>query len=401
MGVRPAPRTAADGAPVSAAAPVGGASRGGQTPAGAWRGVWAIIRKDLAIWVRSPAVLAVTVLPSLVLVLVLALQAVAVGSMPVAVVNRDGGGAAGAALEKAALAFDGFRPRVMTPTAAQTAFDRLQVAAVLTIPPGFSADVAAGRRPTVEWQVRNFNDDTANDLRRGLPDVVSAFLASGAAGPDPVHITVAETDLHSRDVSLVAFQMVAVLAVLLLQAGLVNAGLAAVREWQTGSVKELLLSPVPPIGVVVGKVVAGVIAADLVGALAIGVAVAGGVMSLPGPGDAALALAAMTLLGFFAAGLGVALAAALRVQERLIAISINLSFYLFFLGGGIVALAYLPGRLRAVARFIPVTYAVDALRGALLYGGAPAAGRDLLVLAVSAGAALLVGVPALRRGMAH
>ena len=60
----------------------------------AWRGMWAIVRKDLAVWVRSPVVLAVTVLPTLVMVLVLGLQAVAVGSMPVAVVNRDGGGAA-------------------------------------------------------------------------------------------------------------------------------------------------------------------------------------------------------------------------------------------------------------------------------------------------------------------
>lgn len=370
------------------------------TVGAAWRGMWAIVRKDLAVWVRSPVVLAVTVLPTLVMVLVLGLQAVAVGSMPVAVVNRDGGGAA-ATLERTALAFPGFRPRVMTPAAAQAAFDDLRVAAVLTIPPGFSANLAAGRQPRLLWQVRNFNNDTANDLRRGLPDVVSAFLASGAAGPDPVRIAVVETDLHARGVGLMAFQMVAVLAVLLLQAGLVNAGAAAVREWESGSVKELLLAPVPAIGVVLGKVLAGVIAADLVGAMAVLVACAAGVLPLPGPVEALAALMAMSLLSLFAAGLGVALAAALRAQERLIAVSINVSFYLFFLGGGIVALAYLPGRLRAVARFIPVTYAVDALRGALLYGGSPRMGQDLLVLALAAIAALLVGVPVLRRGLAH
>jgi ABC-2 type transport system permease protein len=249
--------------------------------------------------------------------------------------------------------------------------------------------------------VRNFNDDSANDLRRALPDVISSFLASGAAGHDPVQIGIQETDIHAHQVSLVAFQMIAVLAVLLLQAGLVNAGLASVREWQTGSVKELLLSPVPPLGVVAGKVAAGVIAADSVGCLAVAVAVAAGIMPLPGTADLALALGAMTLLGLFASALGVAVAARVRIQDRMVPISINLSFYLFFLGGGIVALAYLPGWLRGVARFNPVTYAVDVLRGALLYGATPHAGTDFLVLGLSAAAALALGVPVLRRGLAH
>ena len=392
---------AADGRSGGGGERVGGAGAEAAGGAAAWRGILAIIAKDLAIWIRSPVVLAVTVLPSLVLVLVLGLEGVAVSSDPVALVNLDPGGAAASALEHIALTYPGFRPRVLDPAAAERALNRLQVAAVLTIPTGFSQALQAGDHPVLTWQVRNFNDDSANDLRRALPDVVNAFLSSGAAGADPVHIGIRETDIHPQDVGLVAFQMIAVLAVLLLQAGLVNAGLAAVREWETGSVKELLLSPVPALGIVAGKVVAGVLAADIVGALAVAVATGAHLMPLPGPGNIGLALAAMTLLGLFASALGVALAAAIRVQDRLIPISINISFYLFFLGGGIVALAYLPGWLRGVARFIPVTYAVDALRGALLYGGAAHAGRDLLVLGAFAAAALALGLPALRRGMAH
>ncbi len=224
-----------------------------------WRGIWAIIAKDLAIWIRSPAILAVTVRTSL--VLVLGLPAVAVGTDPVAIVNLDPGGPAAATLERIAVGYPGFRPHVLDAAVAERALANLQVAAVLTIPPRLSADLAAGRRPTVSWQVRNFNDDGANDLRRALPDGRTTFLASGAAGPDPVRMGVRETDVHTQRVRLVAFQMIAVLAVLLLPAGLVNAGLASAREWQTGSVKELLLSPLPPAGVVVGKVAAGVIAA--------------------------------------------------------------------------------------------------------------------------------------------
>jgi ABC-2 type transport system permease protein len=363
--------------------------------------MWALIKKDLAVWIRSPAVIAVTILPPLVLMLVLALQAVAVTSVPVALVDEDPGGRASTALMQAAEGFDGFRPQALSAAAAASAFADLRVAAVLTIPPGFSADLAAGRRPALRWEVRNFATDSTNDLRRALPDVVTAFLKSGVAGPDPIGVTIAERDVHPQDASLVAFEMVGMLAMLMLQAGLINAGLAAVKEWETGSVKELLVSPATPLAIIAGKVVAGVIAADVAGVVLTVVTVATGLLPAPSLVGAGIAFAAMTLLATFGAGVGVALAAALRTNDRMSPVSINVSLYLFFLSGGVIALAYLPAWLRAIARVIPNTYAADAFRQSLLYRSTTGAGADLLWLAVAAAVGLLVGIPALRRGLAH
>ncbi len=363
--------------------------------------MWALIKKDLAIWVRSPAVMAVTLLPPLALLLVLALQAVAVTSYPVAIVNEDPRGAAAATLVRTAEAYNGFRTQLLSPADAQAAYANLQVAAILTIPPGFSADLAAGRRPSLTWAVRNFNADSTDDLRRALPDVVTSFLATGAAGADPIGIAIREQDVHPHDAGLVAFEMVGMLAMLMLQAGLINAGLAAVKEWETGSVKELLISPVPALRLIAGKVVAGVVAADLAGVVVTGLTVAFGLLPSPTLTQGLIALAAMTLLASFGAGIGVALAAALRSGDRMNPVAINASFYLFFLSGGVVALAYLPAWLRAVARVIPNTYAVSALRQTLLYGSTAGTGTDMLWLAVAAAVGLVVGVPALRRGLAH
>jgi len=363
--------------------------------------VWALVRKDLAVWIRSPAVMAVTILPPLVLMLVLALQSVSVTSVPVALVDQDPGGQAATALLHAAEAFDGFRPQVLTPEAALQAFARLQVAAVLTIPAGFSANLAAGRQPTLQWQVRNYATDSTNDLRRALPDVVTAFLQSGAAGKNPIGVSIAEQDVHPHDASLVSFEMIGMLALLLLQAGLINAGLAAVKEWETGSVKELLISPASPLNIIAGKVIAGVLAADITGVVLTAVTVVTGLLPAPGAAQAGIALLAMTLLATFGAGAGVALAAALRTNERMNSVSINVSLYLFFLSGGVIALAYMPAWLRLVARIIPNTYAADAFRQSLLYGSTAGTATDLLWLAVAAAAGLVVGVPALRRGLAH
>ncbi len=50
-------------------------------------------------------------------------------------------------------------------------------------------------------------------------------------------MTTSERDLLPRDASFLGFQLLAVLVLLLLQAGIVNAGMAAASEWQSRTVK--------------------------------------------------------------------------------------------------------------------------------------------------------------------
>src|ERR1700737_411227 len=55
------------------------------------RAVWTICKKDLRVWLRQPANVAITVLPALALLFVDALSAGAVGRSPVALVTLDHG----------------------------------------------------------------------------------------------------------------------------------------------------------------------------------------------------------------------------------------------------------------------------------------------------------------------
>lgn len=150
---------------------------------------------------------------------------------------------------------------------------------------------------------------------------------------------------------------------------------------------------------IVGKVAAGVVVADVLAGLVAAVALATGMLPPLTPGGAGLALAAMTLLALFGAGLGVAAAAWLRSGEKIGPLGSMVSISLFFLAGGILVLAYLPAWLRTVAYAIPNTYAVHVLRGVLLYQSVTGVREDVLALAAVVG--LAVGVPALRRGLEH
>ena len=53
--------------------------------------IWTICKKDLRVWLRQPANVAITVLPALALLFVDALSAGAVGRSPVALVTLDQG----------------------------------------------------------------------------------------------------------------------------------------------------------------------------------------------------------------------------------------------------------------------------------------------------------------------
>ncbi len=362
------------------------------------RVILAVLRKDLGLFWRSPAVVAVTLLPPVILLLTLLMESAAVGSLPVALVGGGHGKPAREAARTLA-AYPGFRTVPLSPGAAQVAFDRLEVAGVLTVPKNFTKVLAAGGSPIVTLQVRNFNADFTDDLLRDLPDALGNVPTPGV--PRHRGVTIGERDLQPRDANFLGFQMVAVLVLLLLQAGIVNAGMAAVHEWQSGTVKELLLAPAPAMAVLIGKVLAGVVAADVVGVVLGGLSLWAGFFGSVTPGNLLLALLVMTLLSAVGSGIGVGLASAMRSFERLGPASMLMSFYLFFLAGGIAAVAFLPGWLRAIAEVIPNFYGMDALRGLLLYGSSQNLGRDVLVLGIWLVLVLAAGPRLLHRSLSR
>jgi len=83
-----------------------------------------------------------------------------------------------------------------------------------------------------------------------------------------------------------------------------------------------------------------------------------------------------------------------------IAISINLALYLFFLACGSGVLACEPGWLQNIAAFVPLTYGRRAPEMAIFYASSDQFGLDISVLALSAVAAVVLGMLSLRRGIA-
>ncbi len=359
--------------------------------------LFVIARKDMRIWLRQPTNIAATVIPPLAFLLIQALGAAAVGRSPVALVVQDPGPQA-AQVAGAIREADVFRLREVDAARGRVLLKNLDVVAIITIPPDFSQRVAAHQPSPIDVTVNNLNLDFTNDIRRAVPDAITQYYqAQGDASP--IKVTMHEHDLRTRDVELFQYAVLPTLMLLLLLTGLVTAGLATAREWETYTVKELLLSPAPRAAVVAGKVLAGFFTSLILGVLVFGLAYLLGWVQPQGI-YWLTTLAILALVALLGSGLGVALGAFLRKLQPTIAVSINLALYLFFLSGGIGVIAFEPAWLQNLAAFVPLTYGIHALQMAVFYSSADQLGRDVAVLGVTALATLILGTLAVRRGLA-
>jgi len=360
------------------------------------RTVWAIIKKDIVTWFFLPASSLGTVLPALAVLLVEALLASAVGRSPVALVVLDSGRSA-QHLAQSIRAADVFRLTETNQAQAQVLFRNLDVVAVITIPADFSRRYQAHEPDPVMVEVDNLNLDFTNDIRRAIPDTITQFYQ--AQGPSsPISVTVREQDLRRQDVELFQYEVLPAIALLLTIGGLLTSGMATAREWESQTVKELLLSPSSRASLIVGKVLAGFLTTFALGLFVLGV---GYILGWTRPEGIywLSTLLVMALIALLSSGLGVALGALLKRILAVLAVAIVLGLYLFFLSGGITVLAFEPDWLQAIAAFDPLTYGTHALQMAIFYSSSDLLGRDVAVLALSTLAAICLGILAMRRSL--
>ncbi len=361
------------------------------------RTIWAIFKKDLAIWLLNRRNLVATIIPPLVFLLVQALGAVAVGRSPVALVTLDHG-PKGLQMQQIFHDADVFRITDATPAQAQQLLKGIKVVAVITIPANFTQRVDAHENSPIDVTVNNLNLDFTNDIRRSVPDAITQFYqAQGSTSP--IKVTLHEQDLRHRDVELFQYSVLPTIVLLLTLSGLVTSSIAAAREWETRTIKEMLLSPAPRASIIVGKVLSAFTSTFLLGVL---VLLLGDILGWTQPEGVywLVSFLIIALVALLSTGLGVALGAALQRIQPVIAISINVAFYLFFLAGGVGVIAFETVWLQNIAAFIPLTYGVHALEQAIFYSASDQLGRDVIVLSLCALVALGLGVLSMRRGIA-
>ena len=167
-------------------------------------------------------------------------------------------------------------------------------------------------------------------------------------------------------------------------------GIEIIWDRQFGFLKETLVAPVSRFNIMLGRTLGGATVATFQGMIVFLISIIAGFR----PASWALVPAAvlvMLLVALLFTALGTAIASVLEDMQGFQLIMNFLVMPLFFLSGSIFPIQGLPGPIAMIARFDPLSYGVDALRGLLSNTSHFGIGLDVTVLAIVTFAFISIG----------
>lgn len=337
----------------------------------------AIARKELIHIVRDPRSLGMALaLPMLLLVLFGYALSLDVDQIPAIIWDQD------RTPESRALAarFEGSRyfrvlGYVENYRPIEHALDRGDALAGLVIPIGFAGKLLEGRAAPVQLLLDGGDSNTASialNYARGLiagysAEVRTAYTIRNGAGELKAPVDAQIRVMHNSDLKSRNYIVPGLIAVILMIIASMLTSLAIAREWENGTMEELLSTPVRPSELVLGKLSAyfllGLV--DMVTAVIAGVFIFG----VPLRGSVWLLFLTGCVFLFGALCWGLLLSAVLRNQLQAFQVSLLSSFLpAFMLSGFVYAIDNMPLIPRLLSYIVPARYFVALMKGIFLKG---------------------------------
>jgi len=191
----------------------------------------------------------------------------------------------------------------------------------------------------------------------------------------------------------------AILATLILFFGFLLSGIAFLRERSQGTRERLMASPVSRVDIVVGYLLGFLLFAMIQTLILFFYAVY--VLKVNFNGELWQIIVFQILIGILAVCLGIFISAFAKNEFQMVQFIPLLIVPQVFVCGLLFPVEQMPNYLQWLAKFLPLTYAVDGVRALMLNGkGLVDIGKEIGVLAAYAVALMILAGISLRRGNA-
>lgn len=371
---------------------------------GALTRVLAVMRKEFIHIRRDPRTLAIVLfLPVFQLVIFGYAVTSDIEHLPMAVFDQDHTAASRALVEayRSSRYFD-IAYQVQNIAQLERLIDSGRARVGLIVPPGYGNRLARQERAQVSFIIDGSDPTIAN----------AALAAAGSVGQ--AHgATVAERILQGGGLTLAALPgvdvrtrvwynpnmvsanyMVPALIGLILQTltALLTA-VSIVREREQGTLEGLIVTPIRPPELIIGKIVPYIVLAfmDTILILVVGTLW----FRVPINGSVALLLGLAALFLLSSLGIGLLVSSVARTQQEAMMMAFFTILPSVFLSGFMFPIAAMPAVLQALSRFVPLTYFLVIDRGIVLKGN----GMDILlpeVIALAAFGTIILSLAILR-----
>lgn len=253
--------------------------------------------------------------------------------------------------------------------------DARKALAGLIIPINFSQDLQSGKTATVQWIVDGSDSNTAT-LATGYAQSVTQIFSrdiqisrlelSGKPAPSvPLDLRSRvwfNADMESRNYIIPGL----IAVIMMVIAGLLTS-LTIAREWDTGTMEQLISTPVKVPELIIGKLIPYFCIAFL--DVIIAVLMGQFLFHVPLRGNVFLLFASSIIFLIGALSLGIVISIATKSQLLASQVALVVTFLpTFLLSGFSFDIANMPIVLQVISRVIPATYFIKILKGIYLKG---------------------------------
>jgi ABC-2 type transport system permease protein len=245
---------------------------------------------------------------------------------------------------------------------------------VVEIPPDFGKRLLNRQPATVQVLVdgsdSNFGVNGLNYLQKATRLFSSRLAELGVMGSPARRapaVTIDSRAWYNPNLLSRYYMVPALMGVLLLVTTMIVTSMALVKEREDGTMEQLIVTPIRPVELMIGKLLPFVVIGFIEITLALGVIL--GVFGVPLRGSVLLLYAFSGLFLLSTLGLGLFVSTLVRTQQQAMMVAtffVMMPFVL--LSGFIFPVENMPPAIQVLAAFIPLKYYLEIVRGLFLKG---------------------------------
>ena len=258
--------------------------------------------------------------------------------------------------------------KVDDPTALEPVFQARKMNMAVVIPPGFGRDLYAGNGPQLQLVADASDPNTANLLIGYASAIIRDYqlsLAPQLQGTPGIQTEVRMQ--YNPELKSVFMFVPGVITIILMLVSAMMTSIAVAREKELGTMEILLVSPLHPALIILGKVIPylflSIINATVI--LLLGVFVFG----MPIEGSVFLLMAQCTLFVITSLSLGILISTVAQSQQTAMMFSLmGLMLPTIILSGFIFPIENMPGVLQVISNIIPAKWFIIIVKDIMLKG---------------------------------
>jgi ABC-2 type transport system permease protein len=245
-------------------------------------------------------------------------------------------------------------------------FMKRKAHAVMLIPMDFAKDLTRQSLVDIQFIIDAADPNAATMIRNYINQVIMNFNES-RNDLIPIPFEIRGTLLYNPDRKSTYFFVPGIVALLLVMISALLTSITITREKETGTMEQILVSPIRPHEIIIGKVLPYIMLAFVIGIIILLIGIF--LFQVPFEGSVTLLLFLSTLYIITALSLGLMISTIAPTQQVAMMLALIITLLpTFLLSGFIFPISSMPKLLQYFTYLIPAKYYLFIIRGIILKG---------------------------------